>query len=198
VFSKKVVDRIIRYAFNYAKSIGKRKVTSVDKANILFTSQFWRGRFEEIAREYPGFETESIYVDAMSQYLIRCPERYGVVVTDNMFGDILSDETAQIVGSLGLCAGANLNPETKAGMFEPIHGSAPDIAGKGIANPTSAILSVAMMLGFLGEGKAAQKVEKAVEAAMAEGVRTIDIAQGMPWLPTAKFGDEIIKRIKPG
>ncbi len=195
VFTKRGVDRIIRFAFDYARKAGKTKVTSVDKANILFTSQYWRSRFEEIKKEYPGFETESIYVDAMSQYLIRCPERYQVVVTDNMFGDILSDETAQIIGSLGLCAGANLNPETKTGMFEPIHGSAPDIAGKGIANPISAILSAAMMLDFLGQAKSASKVEAAVQKALADGCRTGDIAQGMPWLPTSKFGDEVAKRI---
>jgi len=195
VFSKKGVDRIIRYAFDYAKKNGKTKVTSVDKANILFTSQFWRSRFEEIKKEYPDIQNESIYVDAMSQYFIRCPERYQVVVTDNMFGDILTDETAQIVGSLGLCAGANINPETKVGMFEPIHGSAPDIAGKGIANPISAILSAAMMLDFLGLPKSARKVEAAVEKALADGCRTGDIAQGMPALSTSKFGDEVVKRI---
>jgi len=198
VFTKKGVDRIIRYAFDYAKKAGKTKVTSVDKANILFSSQFWRVRFEEISKEYPEIQTESIYVDAMSQYLIRCPERYQVIVTDNMFGDILSDETAQIVGSLGLCAGANINPDTKVGMFEPIHGSAPDIAGKGIANPISAILSAAMMLDFLGQPKSAKKVEWAVEKALADGCRTGDIAQGMPWLSTSKFGDEIVKRINKG
>ena len=194
VYTEKGVDRIIKYAFEYAKKFDRRKVTSVDKANVLQTSKYWRSRFDEIRRLYPQFETESIYVDAMSQFLIKNPYDYDVLVTDNLFGDILSDEAAEITGSLGLCGGANTNPESGAGIFEPIHGSAPKHAGTGIANPTSMILAVKMMLEHLGERQGADAIYSAVEKTLAGGIRTKDIAPEK-LVSTSQFGDEVAKRV---
>lgn len=169
------VDRILRFAFDYAQHQGKTRVTSVDKANILYTSQFWRRIFSDMARGYPDIKTESLYVDAFSQYMLRCPWEYQVVVTDNMFGDILTDEAAEITGSLGMGGSANINPGYVS-MFEPIAGSAPDIAGKGIANPIGMILAGKMMLETLGHREEAQLIEKAVVKALKDGYRTRDIA----------------------
>jgi 3-isopropylmalate dehydrogenase len=196
VYSKNGVERIISYAFEYAKASGRKKITSVDKANVLFTSQFWRKTFEEKAHSHPEVISESVLVDAMSQYLVRSPHRFDVVVTDNLFGDILSDEAAEIAGSLGMCGGANLNPQRKRGMFEPVHGTAPDIAGLSMANPISAILSAKMMLDFLGEREAAAAVETAVEETLRAGVRTKDISRGEETqVSTQVMSDEITKRI---
>src|SRR3989344_3364690 len=133
-YSEKGVDRILMFAFDYARQHQKTRVTSIDKSNILYTSQFWRNAFNQTAKEYPEIETESLYVDAFSQYMLRCPDAYQIVVTDNMFGDILTDEGAEITGSLGMGGSANINPG-HVSIFEPIAGSAPDIAGKGVANP---------------------------------------------------------------
>ena len=175
VYSENGVDRILQYAFDAAKQ-RRKKVTSVDKANVLKTSLFWRERLQEMAKMHPEVQTESIYVDAMSQYLIRCPSNYDVVVTDNLFGDILTDEASEIIGSLGLGPGANLNPEAKTGMFEPLHGSAPEIAGKDVANPIGMVLSTKLMLDFLGHAEAGARIDQAVQAVLEQGFRTADIA----------------------
>ncbi|MBI4361153.1 isocitrate/isopropylmalate dehydrogenase family protein [Candidatus Micrarchaeota archaeon] len=175
VYSQKGVDRILAYAFQAAEN-RKKKVTSVDKANVLKTSLFWRERFEAIGKTHPGIKTESVYVDAMSQYLLRCPSNYDVVVTDNLFGDILTDEASEITGSLGLGPGANLNPETKTGMFEPLHGSAPEIGGKNVANPIGMILSMKLLLEFLGHPEAGKRIDDAVQHVLEKGYRTADIA----------------------
>ncbi|HLD76103.1 MAG TPA: isocitrate/isopropylmalate dehydrogenase family protein [Candidatus Norongarragalinales archaeon] len=195
VYSKKGVDRILRYAFSLAEN-RRKKLTSVDKANVLKTSLYWRQKFESLAKQHPGIYAESVYVDAMSQYLLRCPSRYDVVVTDNLFGDILTDEASEIIGSLGLGPGANLHPG-KAGMFEPLHGSAPEIAGKDVANPIGMILSVKLMLEFLGENDAAHSVGKAVEATLDFGMRTADIAApGGLVVGTQEMAKAVAERLK--
>jgi len=192
IYSQKAVDRILQYAFDAAKS-RRKKVTSVDKANVLKTSLFWRERFQEMANAHPDVQTESIYVDAMSQYLIRCPSNYDVVVTDNLFGDILTDEASEIIGSLGLGPGANLNPEAKTGMFEPLHGSAPEIASSDVANPIGMILSMKLMLDFLGQPDAGKRVDQAVQTVLEQGYRTADIvgntSTSMQVIGTCRMGD---------
>ncbi len=192
VYSRKGVDRILQYAFDAAQN-RRKKVTSVDKANVLKTSLFWRERFQEMARMHSGIQTESIYVDAMSQYLIRCPSQYDVVVTDNLFGDILTDEASEIIGSLGLGPGANLNQQARKGMFEPLHGSAPEIAGKDMANPIGMILSMKLMLDFLGQPDAGKRVDQAVQTVLEQGYRTADIvgntSTSMQVIGTCRMGD---------
>ncbi len=195
LYSKKGVDRIITYAFELAKKTGRTKVTSVDKANVLLASKFWRERFVEISKNYPEIKTESLYVDAMAQYQVRWPSSYEVVVTDNMFGDILSDLGAETVGSLGMGGSVNLKPKGVA-MAEAIHGSAPDIAGKGIANPIGMILGVEYALAEKGFKAAAASIENAVQKTLEDGVRTKDIAgAGAQFASTRKMGEEIAKRV---
>ena len=154
VFSRKGTERIIRYAFEEARK-KKKSLTSISKANALnYSMVFWDEVFEEISKEYPEIETYSYLVDAASLYFVTQPERFEIVVTSNLFGDILTDIGAAISGGMGLATGANINPERKfPSMFEPVHGSAPDISGKGIANPLAAIWSIAQMLDFFGEEK---------------------------------------------
>jgi 3-isopropylmalate dehydrogenase len=171
--TRKGVERCIRYAFEYCKNRNaKSSVTLVDKANVLtYAHNLWRRVFEEVGREYPTIKKNALYVDAAAMDFIRKPETFDVIVTNNIFGDILTDLGAIISGGLGLAASANMNPVKKgkgqcAAMFEPIHGSAPDIAGKALANPIAAILAAKMMLEFLDESKAAQTIEKAVRAAI--------------------------------
>ncbi|MHA1728124.1 MAG: isocitrate/isopropylmalate dehydrogenase family protein [Promethearchaeota archaeon] len=182
VFTKVGVNRIIKFAFEYAKSKGHTKLTSIDKANILNTSQLWRKMFNEIGeKDYPDIKTESFYVDAFCQWLIRKPYSVQTAVTCNMFGDICSDEAAYLIGSLGMAASGNINPEGVS-MFEPIHGSAPDIAGKGIANPIGTILSLKIMMEQAFEdNNIANLIEKAVENSLYNG-RTPDI---MPVKPSS-------------
>jgi len=146
VFTKTGIQRIMHFAFDYAMKNRHTKITSVDKANLLHTSQMWRSYFEEEGKKYTKLTKESFYIDAFCQWLIRTPYKFQTVVTSNMFGDIISDEAAFLVGSLGMGASGNINPDPKGiSMFEPIHGSAPDIAGKNIANPIATILSVKLM-----------------------------------------------------
>lgn len=146
VFTKTGVERIIHYAFDYAMKNHHTKITSVDKANLLHTSQMWRSHFENEGKKYPKLTKESFYIDAFCQWLIRTPYNFQTVVASNMFGDIISDEAAYLVGSLGMGASGNINPDPKGiSMFEPIHGSAPDIAGQNISNPIATILSVKLM-----------------------------------------------------
>ena len=176
VVSRKGSERAIRYAFELARRKGKKRVTSVDKANVLtHVYSLWREVFEKVAKDYPDIETEFAFVDAITMWFIKNPEWYQVVVTPNMFGDIITDLGAMIQGGLGLAPGGNINPEGVS-MFEPIHGSAPKHAGKNVANPLATILAGQMMLEHLGEQEAADKVERAVIEVLKEGkVRTYDL-----------------------
>ena len=192
--SRPGAQRVIKYAFELAKKKNMNRVTSVDKANVL-TDMYglWRDIFKEVSSQYPDIETEFNFVDAITMYFIQRPEWYRVVVTPNMFGDIITDLAAMIQGGLGIAAGGNINPEGVS-MFEPIHGSAPDIAGKNISNPTATILSGAMMLDHLGEIKAAQAIEDAVEKVLSEGkVRSHDLGGNSS---TIEVGDEVVRKLK--
>ena len=169
VFSRKGCERIIRYAFELARKEGK-SLTSVSKGNALnYSMVFWDQIFREISAEYPDVQTHTLLVDAASMFMIKDPKRFEIVVTSNLFGDILTDLGAAIAGGMGLAAGANLNPERKnPSMFEPIHGSAPDIAGLGIANPLAAIWSVSQMLDFFGYEDWGKRVLEAIEQVLTE------------------------------
>ena len=170
VFSRTGCERIIRYAFELARK-RKKSLTSISKANALnYSMVFWDQIFEEVSREYPDVETHSYLVDAASMLMVKDPRRFEIVVTSNLFGDILTDLGAAIAGGMGLAAGANLNPERiYPSMFEPIHGSAPDIAGQGKANPLAAIWSASQMLDFLGHEDMGSRVLSAIEAVLEEG-----------------------------
>ncbi len=193
LYTRKGVERIVKYAFEYATRKGFSKVTSVDKANILACSQLWRGIFHEIGEKYPKIQKEDFYIDAFCQWLIRKPYEVQVVVTDNMFGDIASDEAAYLIGSLGMAASGNICPGGVS-MYEPIHGSAPDIAGQGIANPIGSILSLQIMFEeTFHDEKMGQIIQKAVESALTQG-RTADIAaidSKIKTLKTTEMGDLI-------
>jgi len=179
VFTRRGVERVVRYAFELAvKRAKKMRVTSITKSNAQgFGMALWDRTFNDVAIEFPGIETESLLVDAAAMNFIRRPESFDVVVASNLFGDILSDLSAIVVGSMGLAASANLDPLRRfPSMFEPVHGSAPDIAGRGVVNPLAAILSASMMLEHLEQPAAARDVEQAVAAVLAEGkVRTPDL-----------------------
>ena len=170
VFSRKGCERVIRYAYELARKEGKT-LTSISKANALnYSMVFWDQIFTELGREYPDVETHSYLVDAASMFMVKDPGRFQIVVTSNLFGDILTDLGAAIAGGMGLAAGANLNPEKKfPSMFEPIHGSAPDIAGKGIANPLASIWTAAQMLDFFGYEKWGTRIVDAIERLLSEG-----------------------------
>ena len=169
VFSRKGCERVIRYAYELAKK-ERKTLTSISKGNALgYSMVFWDQIFKEVGEEYPEVETFSLLVDAASMFFVKDPKRFQVVVTSNLFGDILTDLGAAIAGGMGLAAGANLNPERKfPSMFEPIHGSAPDIAGKGLANPLAAIWSVSQMLDFLGHEDWGKRVVDAIETLLVE------------------------------
>jgi 3-isopropylmalate dehydrogenase len=189
------IQRVTRVAGNLAR--GRRKfITSVDKANVLETSRLWRSTVEAVLREeFPDVKFEHMLVDSAAMHLIRKPSSFDVILTENMFGDILTDEASMLVGSLGLLPSASLGAG-KLGLYEPIHGSAPDIAGKGIANPYGTILSVAMLLRHsLGLNEEALAVEKAVAAAIAAGVRTADIAAGGKAATTVEAGEAVLDKI---
>ncbi|HYT83060.1 MAG TPA: isocitrate/isopropylmalate family dehydrogenase [Gemmatimonadales bacterium] len=170
----KGVERIVRAAFEWAKAHGKTRVTMSDKSNAVPAHRVWQETFKRVAAEFPGIEAEHRYVDALAMELVREPERFQAIVTNNLFGDILSDLGAGLVGGLGLAASANLHPG-RPGLFEPVHGSAPPLAGKGIANPIAAVLTGALMLEQLGHASAARDLERAVRKALAQGVRTPDL-----------------------
>ncbi len=170
----KGVERIIRAAFEWARGHGKNRVTMSDKANAVPAHRIWQEKFRSVAAEFPGIEGEHQYVDALAMQVVRKPERYQVIVTTNMFGDILSDLGAALVGGLGLAASANLHPG-RAGLFEPVHGSAPDMVGKETANPMAAVLTGALMLDQLGHPEAARDLDRAVKETLTAGVRTPDI-----------------------
>ena len=195
IYTRKGCERIIKYAYEFAKRNGHSKVTSVDKANILRTSQLWRKIFHDIGNDYPNIQKEDIYVDAFCQWLIRAPYSYQTVVTGNLFGDIISDEAAFLLGSLGMASSGNIHPN-QVSMYEPIHGSAPDIAGKNIANPIGTILSVKLMMQESFESKLGKEIEKAVEETLTEG-RTVDIKNpNLKTLSTKEMGDLIAEKLK--
>lgn len=171
----KGVERIVRAAFDYAVARGRRRVTLVDKANALaHAGRLWRRVFAQIGAQHPGVEQDAQYVDAMAMDLVRRPARYDVIVTSNLFGDVLSDLAAQIAGGLGLAPSANLHPGSWA-LFEPVHGSAPDIAGTGSANPLGAIACGGLIFEHVGEPEAAAVVEEAIQASLENGVATPDV-----------------------
>ena len=194
-YSKPEIVRIAHVAFQAARKRNK-KVTSVDKANVLETFQFWKDVVTEVHTEYPDVELEHMYVDNAAMQLVRAPKKFDVVVTGNMFGDILSDEASMLTGSIGMLPSASLNTKNQ-GLYEPSHGSAPDIAGQGIANPLATILSAAMMLRFsLNQPAAADRIERAVSGVLASGLRTTDIwSEGTLKVSTREMGDAVVAAI---
>ena len=194
-YSRPEIERIARVAFEAARRRGKR-VTSVDKANVLETSQLWRDVVTEVHREYADVTLEHMYIDNAAMQLVKAPKKFDVLFTGNMFGDILSDEAAMLTGSIGMLPSASLNANGQ-GLYEPSHGSAPDIAGKGVANPLATILSAAMMLRFsLNQPEAADRIESAVRAVLAAGLRTPDIwSEGTTRVGTREMGDAVVAAI---
>ena len=192
VYSESEIRRIGHVAFQIAQKRNKR-VCSVDKANVLECTELWREVMEEVAKDYPDVELSHMYVDNAAMQLVRAPKQFDVMVTTNMFGDILSDCAAMLTGSIGMLPSASLDKAGK-GMYEPIHGSAPDIAGQGVANPIATILSVSMLLRYsLNEGDLAQKIDDAVSEVLDQGLRTADIhSEGMKKAGTAAMGDAIV------
>ncbi|MFO7586662.1 MAG: isocitrate/isopropylmalate dehydrogenase family protein [Gemmatimonadota bacterium] len=189
------VERIVRFAFEHARSTGRTPVTLADKANAVpHVYGLWRRVFAEVAAEYPEVQSEARYVDAVAMQLVREPGRFSLIVTENLLGDILSDLAAELAGGMGLAPSASLNPGRHA-LYEPVHGSAPDIAGRGVANPMAAILSAAMLLGNAGAAEAAARVEAAVDAALREGVRTPDVGGTAS---TGEVGRWIAARVSAG
>ncbi|MDT8404356.1 3-isopropylmalate dehydrogenase [Sulfuriflexus sp.] len=192
VYSESEVDRIGRVAFDIAMK-RDRRVCSVDKANVLECTEMWRDVMESVAKDYPDVELSHMYVDNAAMQLVRAPKQFDVMVTTNMFGDILSDCAAMLTGSIGMLPSASLDANGK-GMYEPIHGSAPDIAGQNKANPLATILSVAMMLRYtFNRADDAQRIEDAVGTVLDKGIRTTDIwSEGMQAVGTAEMGDAVV------
>ncbi len=192
VNTRKGVERIVRAAFQHAQRTGRR-VTLADKSNAMrFGGQLWRRVFAEVGAEFPDVERGAMYIDALAMDLVLHPGLYQVIVTSNLFGDIISDLAAGLVGGLGLAPSANLHPG-RIGLFEPVHGSAPDIAGKGVANPIAAVLSAALMLDHLDETAAARRIEAAVDAAIRRGATTPDLGGD---LSTAEAGDWLCRELR--
>ena len=203
IYREHEIERVVRLAFELARS-RRRRVSSVDKSNVLQSSRLWREIVNEVSGEFPDVQLEHVLVDAMAMHLIKRPGDFDVVVTENMFGDILTDEASVLSGSIGLLPSASLStkvgdaPGTRFGLYEPIHGSAPDIAGLGKANPAGAILSAALMLRWsFALDEAAEAIERAVADTITAGVRTPDIAaEGMSPVGPSLFGDEVARRIE--
>ncbi|MFB3090241.1 MAG: 3-isopropylmalate dehydrogenase [Gammaproteobacteria bacterium] len=192
VYKETEIERIARTAFDVAMKRNK-KVCSVDKANVLEATELWREVVTHVAKDYPKVNLEHMYVDNAAMQLVRDPRQFDVIVTTNMFGDILSDLASMLTGSIGMLPSASLNAEGQ-GMYEPIHGSAPDIAGKNVANPLATIISVAMMLRYsLAEPALADRIEQAVQQVLADGLRTADIvSDGMTKISTSEMGDAVV------
>ncbi len=197
-YARPEIERIAHVAFQAARKRGKR-LTSVDKANVLETFQFWKDIVTEVHAQYPDVALDHMYVDNAAMQLVRAPKKFDVIVTGNMFGDILSDEAAMLTGSIGMLPSASLNASGK-GLYEPSHGSAPDIAGKDLANPLATILSAAMMLRFsLDQPQAAERIESAVRQVLAQGLRTTDIwSEGMRKVGTREMGDAVVATLAQG
>jgi 3-isopropylmalate dehydrogenase len=195
-YTRPEIERIAHVAFQAARKRGKR-LTSVDKANVLETFQFWKDIVTEVHAQYPDVALDHMYVDNAAMQLVRAPKKFDVIVTGNMFGDILSDEAAMLTGSIGMLPSASLN-STGKGLYEPSHGSAPDIAGKNLANPLATILSAAMMLRFsLNQAEAADRIESAVQHVLAQGLRTADIwSEGTTKIGTIEMGDAVVAALK--
>ncbi|MFN3683168.1 MAG: 3-isopropylmalate dehydrogenase [Fimbriimonadaceae bacterium] len=199
VYSVEEIESVARVAFRMARH-RRCLVTSVDKANVLETSRLWRETVERVAEEFPDVRLEHMLVDNCAMQLVRNPRRFDVIVTENLFGDVLSDEAAMLTGSLGMLPSASLRPnggENPFGLYEPAHGSAPDIAGQNLANPIATILSAAMLLRLsLGRAEAADSIEEAVGRVLERGVRTRDLAaDGEPYVGTAEMGDAVLREI---
>ena len=190
--TRKGVERIVRHAFAWARAHGKTRVTMADKANAIAAHGLWRRVFEEVGSEYGDITRDTRYIDAMAMDLVRTPEAFQVIVTGNLFGDILSDLASILVGGLGIAPSANRHPG-KVAMYEPVHGSAPPLVGKDVANPMASILSLAMMLEGVGETASGAAVERAVRAAISAGVGTPDIGGA---LGTRAVGDWIAKHVR--
>ena len=195
-YTRPEIERIAHVAFQAARKRSKR-LTSVDKANVLETFQFWKDIVTEVHAQYPDVALDHMYVDNAAMQLVRAPKKFDVIVTGNMFGDILSDEAAMLTGSIGMLPSASLN-STGKGLYEPSHGSAPDIAGKNLANPLATILSAAMMLRFsLNQAEAADRIESAVQHVLAQGLRTADIwSEGTTKIGTIEMGDAVVAALK--
>ena len=191
-YSRPEIERIAHVAFQAARK-RNRKLTSVDKANVLETFQFWKDVVTDVHAQYPDVQLEHLYVDNAAMQLVRAPKAFDVIVTGNLFGDILSDEAAMLTGSIGMLPSASLDQRNK-GLYEPSHGSAPDIAGQGVANPLATILSAAMMLRFsLDQPEAADRIESAVKAVLAAGLRTGDIwSEGTQKVGTSAMGGAVV------
>jgi 3-isopropylmalate dehydrogenase len=198
VYSESEIRRIAHSAFRIAQK-RNRRLCSVDKANVLECTELWREVVIEVGKQYPDVELSHMYVDNAAMQLVRAPKQFDVLVTTNMFGDILSDAASMLTGSIGMLPSASLDANGK-GMYEPIHGSAPDIAGKGIANPLATILSAGMMLRYtFNQAEAADRIEKAVNAALDAKVRTADIySDGMNKVSTAEMGDAVVSALRAG
>ena len=202
LYTEVEVERLMRSAFELAR-VRRKKVTSVDKANVMSSSRLWREVAHEVRSKYPDVEYEDVLVDAMAMHLLRRPRDFDVIATENLFGDILTDEASMLAGSMGLLPSASLGDAKNAlgqlrGLYEPIHGSAPDIAGHDVANPLAAILSAALMLRYsLAQPEAATAIEAAVSGVLADGLRTTDIApQGSKALKCTEMGDAVVRALK--
>ena len=198
IYKESEIERIAHSAFQIAMKRGKR-LCSVDKANVLEVRELWHEVIDRVAKEYPEVEVSHMYVDNASMQLVKDPKQFDVMVTGNMFGDILSDTAAMLTGSIGMLPSASLDANGK-GMYEPIHGSAPDIAGKNIANPLATIMSVSMMLRYsLDKAELADKIDAAVEAVLKQGLRTADIyveSEGLKKISTSEMGDAVVAALK--
>jgi len=195
VNTRKGVERIVRAAFEWARANGRTRVTMSDKANAMeFAGGLWRRVFKAVSAAYPEIESEALYVDMLAMDMVRRPERYQVIVTGNLFGDILSDLGAQLAGGLGLSPSGNIHPG-RIGLFEPVHGSAPDLAGRDLANPFAAILTAGLMLDHLGRPELGRRMEAAVRDCIVAGETTPDLGGS---LGTAAAGDAVLRRLGQG